>query len=1101
MKKLFMIAALLILALGASHANDPSSPYPEHFSYKGMLVNENGQAIDGMFPVSIRLMADANRELAKQQFANVRFEAGRFELLIGKSSTMNFQSLASQHSQMLLEISVDGQLYGPLIGIQPAGHSMKTRLALSGADTGEGKLHSKGFALRSQTTATQAVTLKPALTANAIELMRGRRTNPYTVEMRGPYISEPLSSLPVIRENLPFVEKEVNPPRHEVLFDANGRRFGTENPADVDDALAGLSTQVPDGDPTPAPALNFEGLGNVNGVLPPDIEGTVGPNHFIQAINLSFAVFDKSGTLLAGPSNTNTLWTGFGGPCQNTNNGDPIFLYDQQADRYVLTQFAVSGAQSVCFAVSTTSDPLGTYFLYELPAQRFPDYYKLGVWPVPDNNAYFMTTNSGTPGAYDVYAIDRESLLAGVTPRPAQFFQSFPNLLMPADSDGALPPPQGSPGLLYTIIAGGEDYFSTPPPANDSIDLFEYDVDWGNAANSTFTMVNSFAPPEITDFIWTVCGFFQSNCLPQPGTGVGLDSGSWWPMQRFQYRNFGSHETLLGTWTIDVLAAGDQAAPRWFELRRDSTRGSGWSVFQEGTQAPDAANRWEPSISMNGQGDIGMVYSILDAGGNVFPGIRYAGRRESDPAGTMRTEASLIEGSGVQTSSSNRWGDYASMDVDPADDCTFWFTSEYIQNSGNANWQTRVGTFNFPDCVSVVTSNTSQAVCSADDAVSYDLTLAGNFNGSTNLTVNNCPAGAVCGFSVNPVINPATDSQLQLTDLSTGVASGDYLISLTATDSVNASLTFDANVALTVVDGLPNGTTLTAPADAAVLVSTQSREFSWAAMANTSSYRFELATDAGFTNIIETATVGGTGYTSALALDAETTYYWRVTTANLCGDGATSQVFSFTTAPLPGDCLAGSFPTEINNYTFEVDAEGWTSTSLSGSNSWNLSTANPDTGAQHWHIDDIATASDTVLVSPPIALPSGQSPLTLQFNNYQNMESNGPSACWDGGVLEVSTDGGNNFITIQTDKMLTDPYDGPFQSNSVIFGEDGWCGDPQPYLNSIVDIDDYAGQTVQFRFRMTTDGAVSDEGWDIDDVMIQSCELDVGTIFVDGFED
>jgi len=1088
MKNTIFTFILLFFMVCDVNSSTNNAFFPSKINYVGTISNDKNIALDGVYSVKVRLLkSDAKTELRSQKYEKIVFDKGQFNLLIGDDKEQSLAEITKNNSKLFLEISVDNQLYGPLVGIQPAGHSTQSRMAIAGVSNDKNKLHSKEFTTRSNSTSVQAVALKPQLEAIAVEYVGKNRRNPYTTVMRGPMISQPVSSLATIPNiSAPFVDVEINKPRHEELFDFNGRRFGTENPNDVDDALAARSAQLGPIGQTPAASLNFPGVANVNGVLPPDIEGTVGSNHYVQMVNLAFAVFDKTGAIVAGPSNTNTLWAGFGGACQNDNSGDAIALYDQQADRYVLTQFAVGSAQSVCFAVSTTNDPLGTYYLYELAAQRFPDYYKLGVWSDPSNNAYYMSTNSGQPGAYDVYAIDRQSLLDGVVPRAAQFFQSFPNLLMPADQDGSLPAPIGSPGLLYTIIAGGENYFGSPPPANDSIDLYEFAIDWDSPANTTFTMINSFGPPEITDFIWTICGFFESNCLDQPNTTVNLDSGSWWPMQRFQYRNFGDYEMLLGTWTVEVDAAGDHAAPRWFELRKPT--GGSWSVFQEGTHAPDSAHRWEPSISMNGQGDIGIVYNVLDAANNVQPGIRFAGRQASDPAGAFRDESSLIEATGVQTSTSNRWGDYASMDVDPVDDCRFWFTSEFIRNTGSASWETQIGSFNFPGCVSVVSPNASQEVCTLADSASYDLNLTGDFTATTNLSVTNCPAGASCAFSVNPVVNPDSSSQLIVSGLSTNTAGGNYQIGVTATDSITPSLTFDATVALKLVEGLPSSTSLTLPADTENFISTVSRQFSWSASNNTSTYLFELATDSAFTGIIESVAVTGTGYTSSISLSPETTYYWRVTTGNLCGFGDVSSTFSFITAPLPGNCLTGANSIAVDNYDFEDGMQGWTPESVLGVNSWTLSTSNPNTGAQHWHANDVDSESDTTLTSPTIVLPTGQRPLTLHFNNFQNMESNSATSCWDGGVLEISTDGGNNFVQISNNKLLTDPYTGPLQSNSILAGQNAWCGDPQPYVESIVDLDDYAGQSVQFRFRVVTDGAVGDEGWDIDDVRIQSCE-------------
>jgi hypothetical protein len=708
-----------------------------------------------------------------------------------------------------------------------------------------------------------------------------------------------------------------------------------------------------------------------------------------------------------------------------------------------------------------------------------------------------MGTNSGEPNAYDVYAIDRESLLNGDVPRKAQFFQNFPNLLLPADQDGSLPSPDGSPGLFYSFIDGGEEYFGDPAPLNDSIDLYAFNVNWGLPSQSSFELLNSFIPPEIADFNWTVCGLFARSCLEQPGTLIKIDSGSWWPMQRFQYRNFGTHEMLLGSWTVNALAEGDHAAPRWFELRKN--QGSLWQVYQQGTYAPDSSHRWMPSVAMNGMGDIGMVYNILDATNNIMPGIRFTSRKSTDNLGLMRTESVLQEATGVQTSTF-RWGDYSSMNIDPVDECRFWFSAEYIQTTDDASWQTRIGSFNFPGCVSVVPSIASQELCVVDDSINFDLNLTGDFNATTNLTVNDCPTGAACGFSVNPVVSPIETSQLQVSGLSFGTPAGDYQMIITATDSIIPNLTYDAIVALKLVEGLPGAANLSEPIDTDSFIPTQSRQFSWTNVNNTSSYLFELATDSAFTNVVESTTVNQIGYVSNSILDAEITYYWRVTTANLCGIGVASDVFSFTTSPLPGECLSGDIATTNNNYDFEDGMQGWSSTSLIGANNWVLSTANANNGIQHLHITDIPVESDTTLTSPIITLPSGQAPLSLHFNNYQDMEANGENSCWDGGIVEVSIDAGMTFVQILIDKLLTDPYDGPFQSNSVLAAQSAWCGNPQEYLESIINIDNYAGQSVQFRFRMATDSAQGFEGWDIDDVRIQSCVPGLGIIFKNGFE-
>ncbi|MCF6318124.1 MAG: immune inhibitor A, partial [Proteobacteria bacterium] len=950
----------------------------------------------------------------------------------------------------------------------------------------------------SGTFAVQSSALEPKLSQETSQ----KKRHAYTLPIKGLIISTPVSSLPLLKQSSQKTERSYKKKPY-VAFDEKGKRYGTENSSDKNDKLATVSKlnrKLIDN--TPATSVNFEGINKLGFSSPADASGAVGLNHYVQIVNLAFAVFDKQGVMLAGPFDTNSLWQGFGGDCEEHNNGDAITLYDQQADRFLLSQFAINGAQSVCFAVSTSPDPLGTYYLYELKTQRHPDYYKLGVWPDSQNNAYFMGTNSGQPNSYDVYAIDRLSLISGLPARPAQFFQGFANFLLPADNDGSLVPPTrsdgGSGGLFYTIIDAGESYFSDPPPLEDSIDLYEFKVNWDVPSQSSFDLIKTFQPPEIADFNWTVCGLFARSCLLQAGTTTKIDSGSWWPMHRFVYRNFGSYESLLGSWTIDILADGDQAAPRWFEMRKS---GAGqWYMQQQGSYAPDSTHRWMSSIAINGQGDIGMVYNVLDDANNINPGIRFTSRRKNEPPGQMRNEATLIEATGVQTSTF-RWGDYSSMNVDPADDCRFWMSAQYIQTTGNNSWNTRIGAFNFPDCVAVVASKPAQSVCTANDLATFDLNLTGNYTATTNLSLLGCPTSASCDFSINPVVNPGNSSQMLISNLSNNVAENNYTMTVIATDSLNASLVSTTPLSLTVVDGVPEVAQLTSPINNALRVSTLSRTFQWQVIARSTTYLFELSTDSAFNTIVESHITQASSYVSTVLLLPETNYYWRITTQNVCGNGVVSLVKTFISAPLPGQCETGISANILVDYDFENGTQGWNSTAIVGSNNWLLSNINPDTGMQHWRIPNVPRQSDTVLTSPTLTLPAGNNTLTLHFNNAQDIEANGEVGCWDGGLLEVSTDGGESFVAIANNKLLTDPYNGPLQSNSLLAGQDAWCGNPQAYLESIINLDDYANQEILLRFRLVTDAAAGFDGWDIDDIKIQSCANSLGVIFKNGFED
>ena len=326
----------------------------------------------------------------------------------------------------------------------------------------------------------------------------------------------------------------------------------------------------------PSPIANFEGIPNVNGVLPPDTQGDVGPDHYVQWVNLAFAVYNKTGTKIypAAPgtyANGNTLWSGFGGACETSNDGDPITLFDRQAGRWLMTQFALPNYPNSpfyeCFAISTTGDPTGTWYRYEWvsPSNKMNDYPKFGIWP----DGYYMTVNqfasgTGSWAGAGVAVFNRDQMLAGL-PAQSVYFDLFgvdPNLggMLPSDSDGATPPPAGSPNFFLMFDDDGWGY-----PA-DQLELFKFHVDWTTPANSTFTgptVINLTALGYPFDS--NLCGGNRS-CIPQPGTSQGLDPISDRLMHRMAYRNFGDHEALVFNHTVDANGS-DHAGIRWYEMR------------------------------------------------------------------------------------------------------------------------------------------------------------------------------------------------------------------------------------------------------------------------------------------------------------------------------------------------------------------------------------------------------------------------------------------------------------------------------------------------------------------------------------------------------
>jgi len=433
---------------------------------------------------------------------------------------------------------------------------------------------------------------------------------------------------------------------------------------------------------------NFDGVGmgfsGPNGTFtvtgaPSDSNGAIGATQFVEMVNVSFAVFSKStGAAVMGPVANNTLWSGFGGQCELQNDGDPVVTYDKAANRWVLTQFAVSGGDGnffECVAVSTTSDATGSYNRYAFSMPNFNDYPKVGVW----SDAYYATFNmfDNNSGAFlgpRVCAFDRSRMLAGAAATQVCFqLSSTFGSLLPADLDGATAPPAGSPNYLLALGR-----------TTSSLDFWKFHVDFTTPANSTLTGPTAIG---VTTYA-LACG--GGICIPQSGTRTQLDSLGDRIMHRLAYRNFGNHEALVATHSV---TSGSSVGVRWYEIR---TPGTTPTVFQQGTFAPNTTRRWMGSIGMDKVGDIAVGYSASSS--TVHPGVRYTGRVPTDAAGTLEAENTIITGGGSQTQQLTRWGDYSALTIDPVDDCTFWYVNQYLKANGSFNWSTRIASFKFSRC-------------------------------------------------------------------------------------------------------------------------------------------------------------------------------------------------------------------------------------------------------------------------------------------------------------------------------------------------------------------------------------------------------------------
>lgn len=534
---------------------------------------------------------------------------------------------------------------------------------------------------------------------------------------------------------------------------------------------------------------NFPGLGNgfsgfsVSGA-PSDDNLAVGPNEVVQAVNASYAVFSKTGSVILGPVSFASLFSGFS-DCTRTYYSDPIALYDRQADRWVLSILGFDSTSSGpfyhCIAVSTSGDPTGSYARYSFKSStNLPDYPKMSVWP----DAYYVTYNmfsGNTLLGAQVCAHDRSAMLAGQPEPTAQCFTTSSSNygLLPANVDGPTAPPAGSPNYLLSLAS-----------VANTLSLWRFHVDWTTPANSTLTGPTNLAVAAFNEACTN-----GGTCIPQSGTSTQLDSLGDRLMYRLGYRNFGDHESLVANHSVN---AGSETGMRWYEIR---SPGSIPVVYQQGTYAPDTNHRWMASIAMDSAGDIGAGFSV--SGSAIHPEIHYTGRLSSDPLGTLpQGEASIIDGAGSQTTYSGfcfpslqcpltRWGDYTAMQIDPSDDCTFWYTDQYIPANGSFNWSTRLATFKFSSCGANLVATTTALSASPSGTSTYgtSVLLTATVSGS-----GGTPSGSVTFSDGSTTLGSASLSSGTATLSTSALTAGTH--QLTASYSGDSSFSGSTSSAL-----------------------------------------------------------------------------------------------------------------------------------------------------------------------------------------------------------------------------------------------------------------------------------------------------------------
>jgi hypothetical protein len=876
--------------------------------------------------------------------------------------------------------------------------------------------------------------------------------------------------------------------------------------------------RAPIGVPAPAVDLSFEAISSASsgcGCLPPDTNGDVSDTQYVQWVNTRWAVYDKTdGTQIQGPTNGNSFFVGFGGKCETTNPGDPIALWDPRAQRWVMSQFVTSAPFAQCVAVSQTSDPLGTYDRYEFDWPNFGDYPKMSVWTDgAGQDAYLLTThefNGNNFAGAAFIAMDRDAMLAGdANAAMVRFGGNDAYGVEPINLVGTLDAPANACGGYVHFDANTSEYL-----------FWDVCLDWTTPANSTI----SATPTRVQGAPFVP--YFDE--VPQQGTANGLDPFGTHIMYRANARAFPADAPTRISLVVNHVVQGDvqQGGINWLHFNLDdhgqtftTPTALDKTLLEEGVYAPDAENRWMGGIAIDSSGNIGVGYSKSSA--DMHPQIMITGRTSEDPPGTLEDEQNCVDGlaNGSQTSTSNRWGDYSAMSVDPVDQCTFYFTSEYYPTTAGASWHTRVCSFKFPTCgdpdYALVAESPRRiemcgATTSTDPSYSLRVGVLNGFSGPVSLAATGVPAGATADFSPNPVNAPG-ESVLTLIG-GAALPSGEYPITIDATSGAS---TRTLAVSLGVSANSPSQVTLTSPPNAAAEVKVRPT-LVWGSGGGDSifangfdpgpvnprggsstdalSYTVEVATDSAFTDIVASATVQTTQWTVDVTLDSTTTYYWRVTPHNYCGDGAVSATFSFTTG-VPGECPSGTTATTLFQDDFTNGVNGWTAGGTGG-DPWAQGAPPAGTGMTGtvWAVPDNEVTSDRTLDTPSLAIPSTAQSVILSFDAYHKAEDNGPGACWDLSSMEYSTDG-TVFNYLDGGHFFTDPYNGAGSNDTPVGSREGWCftgpaGSNVP-THSIVDLDSFIGQSIKLRYRMTSDSntaAPAPNGIIIGNFKVETCQ-------------
>ena len=846
----------------------------------------------------------------------------------------------------------------------------------------------------------------------------------------------------------------------------------------------------------PPISLSFDGISSNDSaaaygfrITPPDPNGDVGINHYVQSVNALTRVFDKNGEPLTPPFKLSSVFSALGTTCSTRNDGDPIVLYDALTDRWFLSQYCNNAPPfRQLIAVSITGDPTGAYYLYEfaMPNIKLNDYPKLSVW----TDGFYMSTDEFIGGDYagtGVFAFDKSKMLNGDKTAGYIYFDlASPSTirlggLLPADFDGLNPPPPNAPNIFvgYTANEYGD--------AQDALRLFNFHADFANPNNSTFTERGE-SPILTAPFDPTSPNGRED--IDQPAPGNKLDSQSDRLMYRAAYRNFGTHESIVVNQTVRLSPPEENyhAGVRVYELQN---AGGGFAIHEQATLGDEATNRWMGSAAQDFQGNLAVGYSF--SSDKKVPSILYSGKTANEPGGMFRGEETLINGTGVQTGFGSRWGDYTAMNTDPTDDCTFWLTNEYYtKNSQTENpygWLTRIGKFKFDECAAAPRSTFSGIVT----------------NAATGQPIANALITANDVYTRKTNENGSYGSLILIPNTYTLTVSANGFRPQTVTITINDGETLTRNFAL---------------APAAVLTANDYQIISESCAINN-------AIDAGETVTLNIA-LSNTGAKSTENLIAT-----LLPTGGVINSGQpqnygaleingskVSRPYTFTASP---NLLCGAAIVLTLQLNDGAENLGTTSINLNiGAPRYalresfdNVNTPNlPDgwttsaSGAgQNWTTSKIAFNSPPNAAFSPAPSQIGINQLTspffqiasenaeLTFRNRYDLETTFlRNQLYDGGVLEIKVGNVGRFEDILTAGATfeTGGYDGTISSccQNPLSGRPAWSGKsgvnqtPEFITTRVKFPASAAGKKVQIRWRVGTDNGTSREGQFIDDVVV-----------------